>query len=157
MSRVRCESCSSCEDNKAKIEDDGREGEAEGARGRHSRVRRRHVRRYSCSRSAARAAMQVVLLELNETRAEQGDDLRRRWPMQVKRASANAAPAEETVRWRAACVAGPAVHVRWCVGFGLGRVGLNARTGGYLRADRARARARAEAEAVARDRIGTEL
>ena len=80
-----------------------------------------------------------------------------RWPMRTRRASANAAPAEETVRWRAVCVAGPAVHVRWCVGFGLGRVGPSARTGWCLRADRARARARAEAEAVARDRIGTEL
>ena len=36
-----------------------------------------HVRRNSCSRSAARAAMQVVLLELDGTRAEQGDDVGR--------------------------------------------------------------------------------
>ena len=75
--RVRCKSGSSCEDDEAKTKDDGREGEAESARGRRGRARRRHVRRNSCSRSAARAAMQVVLLELDKTRAEQGDDVGR--------------------------------------------------------------------------------
>jgi len=77
MSRVRCESGSSCEDDEAKTEDDGREGEAEIARGRRDRAQRRHVRRNSCSRSVVRATMQVVLLELDDTRAEQGDDVGR--------------------------------------------------------------------------------
>ena len=124
MSLGTCESSSSCDDDEEKIEDDGQEGVAEGAHTRRDGARRRHCRRLSCSRSAARAAMRgygVVLLELVGTRARQGDDVG-----QFKMADANdkgfgeAAPAEETVRRRAACVAGPAVHVRWCVDFGLG-------------------------------------
>ena len=75
--RVRCESGLSCEDSEAKTEDDGREGEDESARRRRSRAQRRPSRRASCSRGAARAAMRVVLLELDGTRAEQGDDLGR--------------------------------------------------------------------------------
>ena len=86
-----------------------------------------------------------------------------RWPMRTRRALANAAPAEETVRRRAACVAGPAVHVRWCVDFGLGS-GIS--ECGNRRVCRGRSREKPEpepepeqeaepvAEAEARDRIG---
>lgn len=106
----------------------------------------------------------VVLLELVGTRARQGDDVG-----QFKMADSNdkgfgeAAPAEETVRRRAACVSGPAVHVRWCVDFGLGS-GIS--ECGNRRVCRGRSREKPEpepepeqeaepvAEAEARDRIG---
>lgn len=57
-----------------------------------------------------------------------------------------AAPAEETVRRRAACVAGPAVHVRWCVDFGLGRVYPSAGTGVCVGADREESQSQSQSQ-----------
>ena len=101
---------------------------------------------------------------LSSSKLERGEEMTwggSRWPMRTRRAVANAALPEETVRGRAVRVARPAVHVQWCVDF---RLGWGISECGNRHVCRGRLREKPEPEpeqeaklvavAEARDRIG---